>query len=170
MKNNVVNLLLMSTLAIPMISYSETNITLNFQGNIKAASCNITGGNNINIDLKRLPIDLFNTPQSGSEWKNFNIDLTDCSSVINQVKLTFSGTTDSADINSLYKNQGTAKNIAVQLETADGTTPLGHQKILIAPVTNQTATIPLRTRAFSTEGNVIPGSISANITATIVYL
>ncbi|MEY0232485.1 fimbrial protein [Providencia manganoxydans] len=161
---------LISIITVSVASHAATNINLTFNGNIKAASCNITGGNNINIDLKRLPIDLFNTPQSGSEWKNFSINLTDCSSSIDQVKLTFSGTADSSDINSLYKNQGTAQNIAVQLETEDGTAPLGNQKVLIAPVANQTATIPLRTRAFSSAGNVIPGSISANITATIIYL
>ncbi|MCW2256704.1 minor fimbrial subunit [Providencia alcalifaciens] len=170
MKKILINLLLINSSVLPLISLAETNITLGFSGNIKAASCNITGGNNINIDLNRIPVDLFNTPQSGSEWNDFNINLTDCSSSINQVKLTFSGTADTGDINSLYKNQGTANNIAIQLQNGDGSSPLGNQKTLTANVTNQVATIPLRVRAFSVAGNAIPGSISANITATITYL
>ncbi|EKT57153.1 fimbrial protein [Providencia burhodogranariea] len=170
MKKPLISLLLIHISLIPLTSKAETNITLDFSGNIKAASCNITGGNNINIDLERIPVDLFNTPQSGSEWHDFNINLTNCSSSINQVKLTFSGAADTGDLDSLYKNQGTATNIAVQLQNGDGSIPLGNQKILTASVTNQEATIPLRTRAFSVSGNAIPGSISANITATITYL
>ncbi|EEG85721.1 hypothetical protein PROPEN_02529 [Proteus penneri ATCC 35198] len=39
----------------------------------------------------------------------FYITFTDCSTAINQISVTFSGISDAADINSLYKNQGTAK-------------------------------------------------------------
>ncbi|MEX6382914.1 fimbrial protein [Providencia hangzhouensis] len=64
----------------------------------------------------------------GSNWNTFNISLNNCSSFINQVKLTFTGTADTADAASLYKNQGTAKNLAVQLQNGNGTTALGNQK------------------------------------------
>lgn len=170
MKSHFDYLLLILISSLVTISQADTNINLSFNGNIKAASCNITGGENINIDLKKLPNDLFNAPKSGSEWKNFDINLKECSSVINQIKITFSGAADTNNIDSLYKNQGSARNIAVQLETADGGTPLGNKKTVVAAVSNQTAKVSLRTRAFSATGNVSPGSISANITATIVYL
>ncbi|BBG60846.1 MULTISPECIES: fimbrial protein [Providencia] len=156
------------------ISYqaiAASTINLNFTGNIKAATCNISGGSNINIDLNKLPAGLFNAAKSGSSWTAFNISLNNCSTYINQVRLTFTGTADAADINSLYKNQGTATNIAIQLQNSSGTTPLGNNKVLLVPLNNQTTiNIPLRTRAFSSVGNVVPGSISANITATITYL
>ena len=163
--------MLASGLLISLPSFSASIVTLNFKGNIKAATCNISGGSNIDIDLKRMPVDLFNQPQSGSDWKEFNIDMNNCSSYVNQIVLTFSGTTDTNNIDSLYKNMGTAQNIAVQLESGDGMTPLGNQKVLRVPLASQNSiSIPLRTRAYSAIGNASPGTVSANITATITYL
>ncbi|WP_272666059.1 fimbrial protein [Providencia sp. PROV174] len=171
MKNFIHSLLIINSLIASFYTYAEDNVILNFTGNIKAATCNISGGNNIDIDLKRLPIDIFNGAQTGSDWRNFDIHLNNCSSFINQIKLTFAGTADTADTTSLYKNLGTAQNIAVQLQSGDGATPLGNQKILQVPLNGQSdVAIPLRTRAVSMAGNVVAGSISANITATITYL
>ncbi|EMT6576303.1 fimbrial protein [Providencia sp. PROV130] len=171
MKNLMHSLLIINSLIASFYTYAEDNVILNFTGNIKAATCNISGGNNIDIDLKHLPIDIFNGVQTVSDWRNFDIHLNNCSSFINQIKLTFAGTADTADTTSLYKNLGTAQNIAVQLQSGDGATPLGNQKILQVPLNGQSdIAIPLRTRAVSMAGNVVAGSISANITATITYL
>nr|WP_314265921.1 fimbrial protein [uncultured Moellerella sp.] len=171
MKIKFIDCLVIFLLSTSLVVYAEDNLTLNFSGNIKAATCNISGGSNIDIDLKQLPINIFNNINTGSEWKMFNIELNNCSNFINQVKLTFTGTADSADIDSLYKNVGTAKNIALQLQSADGRAVLGNQKILQVPINGQSSiSIPLRTRAFSAGGNATPGSISSNITATITYL
>ncbi|WP_272517698.1 MULTISPECIES: fimbrial protein [unclassified Providencia] len=165
------NLLLLSSLIFSGNSFAASTVTLNFIGNIRAATCNITGGNNIDIDLKNISADVFRNASSGSNWNTFNISLNNCSSFINQVKLTFTGTADTADVASLYKNQGTAKNLAVQLQNGNGTTALGNQKVLQVPTNGQAnINIPLRTRAFSSLGNATPGTISANITATITYL
>ncbi|AXH63185.1 MULTISPECIES: fimbrial protein [Providencia] len=171
MKKTILTLLTINILSQPLLVNAADTVTLNFTGNIKAATCNISGGNNIDIDLKRLPIDIFNSAQTGSDWKNFDIHLNNCSSFINQIKLTFAGTSDAADMNSLYKNLGTAQNIAVQLQSGDGATPLGNLKTLQVPLNGQSdIAIPLRARAFSMAGNVVAGSISANVTATITYL
>ncbi|MEY1197450.1 fimbrial protein [Providencia rettgeri] len=171
MKTISKNLLLLSSLIFSGNLFAASTVTLNFTGNIRAATCNITGGNNIDIDLKNISADVFRNASSGSSWNTFNISLNNCSSFINQVKLTFTGTADTADTASLYKNQGTAKNLAVQLQNGNGTTALGNQKVLQVPTNGQAnINIPLRTRAFSSLGNATPGTISANITATITYL
>ncbi|WP_272672745.1 fimbrial protein, partial [Providencia sp. PROV158] len=86
------NLLLLSSLIFSGSLFAASTVTLNFTGNIRAATCNITGGNNIAIDLKTISADVFKNTNSGSPWKNFNISLNNCSSFINQVKLTFTGT------------------------------------------------------------------------------
>lgn len=52
MKIIVNNLILLSSLIISGNLFAASTVTLNFTGNIKAATCNITGGNNIDIDLK----------------------------------------------------------------------------------------------------------------------
>ncbi|MEY1183353.1 fimbrial protein, partial [Providencia rettgeri] len=116
MKKISKNLLLLSSLIFSGNLFAASTVTLNFTGNIRAATCNITGGNNIDIDLKNISADVFRNASSGSNWNTFNISLNNCSSFINQVKLTFTGTADTADAASLYKNQGTAKNLAVQLQ------------------------------------------------------
>lgn len=171
MKITPKNLLLLSGLIFSGNLFAASTVTLNFTGNIRAATCNITGGNNIDIDLKNISADVFRNASSGSNWNTFNISLNNCSSFINQVKLTFTGTADTADVASLYKNQGTAKNLAVQLQNGNGTTALGNQKVLQVSTNGQAnINIPLRTRAFSSLGNATPGTISANITATITYL
>lgn len=171
MKITPKNLLLLSSLIFSGNLFAASTVTLNFTGNIRAATCNITGGNNIDIDLKNISADVFRNASSGSNWNTFNISLNNCSSFINQVKLTFTGAADTADVASLYKNQGTAKNLAVQLQNGNGTTALGNQKVLQVSTNGQAnINIPLRTRAFSSLGNATPGTISANITATITYL
>lgn len=158
-------------LCIPLIANAGDTVYLKFTGNIKAATCNLTAGNSVDIDLNTWPADSFYSAQSGTDWKPFTLELKDCSSFINSVRLTFTGTGDSTDITSLYKNNGTATNIAIQLQSGDGATPLGNSKVLTIPTNGQPlVSIPLRTRAFSSLGNGTSGTLSANITATITYL
>ncbi|HIE0436245.1 TPA: fimbrial protein [Proteus mirabilis] len=164
--------LLITTIGISFFSSAGSTVTLQFSGNIKAATCNVSGSKNINIDLKQMPESLFNKVNSSSVWNDFSIKLIDCSPGVNQVKLTFSGTPDNADVNNLYKNEGTAKNIAVQLQNknSNGEIPLGNGKNLYIAVNGKpSVTVPLRTRAFSKLGNATPGTVSAKITATLIY-
>lgn len=164
-------LLALLFLNISITAYAANTVYLKFTGNIKAATCNLSTGNNVDMDLTTIPLDTFYSGTKASDWKPFTIELKDCSSFINSVRLTFTGTADSADIASLYKNSGTATNIAIQLQSGDGATPLGNTKILTVPTNGQPlVSIPLRTRAFSSLGNGTAGSLSANITATITYL
>lgn len=168
MKKMLAILLLLN---ITITAYAADTVYLKFTGNIKAATCNLSAGNNIDVDLTNIGLDSFISAQGASPWKTFNIELKDCSAYINNVKLTFTGTGDNADINSLYKNSGTATNIAIQLQSGDGTTPLGNTKALTVPTNGQSlVSVPLRTRAFSSLGNGTAGTLSANITATITYL
>lgn len=163
--------LLITTIGISFFSSAGSTVTLQFSGNIKAATCNVSGSKNINIDLKQMPESLFNKVNSSSVWNDFNIKLIDCSPGVNQVKLTFSGTPDNADVNNLYKN-GDGKNIAVQLQNknSNGEIPLGNGKNLYIAVNGKpSVTVPLRTRAFSKFGNATPGTVSAKITATLIY-
>ncbi len=166
-----VSYFILTVLSLLSPSYAGDKITLNFTGNIKLATCDVSGPTNIDIDLNKMPVDLFNTAQSGSDWKPFTIKLINCPLVINQIKVTFTGTADSADINSLYKNSGSAQNIAIQLENEDGSVKLGNNKFLLIDALNRPETeFTLKTRAFSQNGSATPGSVSANVTATFIYL
>lgn len=164
-------LLTLLFLNISITAYAADTVYLKFTGNIKAATCNLSTGNNLDVDLTSIPLDTFYSGTKASDWKPFTIELKDCSSFINNVKLSFTGTADNVDVASLYKNSGTATNIAIQLQSGDGATPLGNAKMLTVPTNGQPlVSIPLRTRAFSSLGNGTAGTLSANITATITYL
>lgn len=171
MKNYITSSILVLNLTIFSQAVAANNVTLNFTGNIKASPCIVSGSNPINIDLNTVYAGTFNEVQTASEWKNFNIRLTNCSSNMSKITLTFSGEADNADLNSLYKNKGTATNLAVQLQGGIDGQPLGNQKKLEVTMSNQTSIdVPLKVRAFSVSGGVTPGTILANITSTITYL
>lgn len=171
MKMIINKLFLINALIISSPSLASDNVNLNFIGNIRVATCNISNGDNVNVDLKNIPATNFEQANSGSNWNDFYITFTDCSTAINQISVTFSGVSDTADVNSLYKNQGTAKNIAVQLENGPGSIKLGNQKSLVVTLGGLTdVRLWLRTRAFSPSGKGMPGTISAKVTANIVYL
>ncbi|UNH41779.1 type 1 fimbrial protein [Moellerella wisconsensis] len=163
--------LLIICFLMSFLSFGSDRINLKFSGDIKASTCNISNGANINIDLKNIPAITFEKLNSFSAWSYFSIDLNNCSSAINQVKITFTGISAPEDVNSLYRNQGTAKNIAVQLENNTGKIQLGNKKSLNVSINGKdNVKILLRTRAFSKSGNGMPGTISAKITANIIYL
>ncbi|SUC20023.1 fimbrial subunit [Proteus vulgaris] len=171
MKKRVSSFILINIFLISFLSKASDNITLNFSGNIRVSTCNISNGSNINVDLKNIPAAKFEKANTSSEWNNFYINFTNCSTAINQIHLTFSGVADTADANSLYKNQGSAKNIAVQLENGTGTVKLGNKQSLVLTLNGKTdVNLWLRTRAFSPLGKGMPGTISAKVTANIVYL
>ncbi|EMT6384707.1 type 1 fimbrial protein [Providencia rettgeri] len=150
---------------------AANNVTLNFSGNIKASPCTVSSGNSMQIELNTIYVGTLKDIQTASEWKNFNISLINCSSNMTQVSLTFSGEPDSSDVNNLYKNLGTAKNLAIQLQGGLDNTPLGNQKKLNVALNNQkNIDIPLKVRAYTVTGNVTSGTILANITSTITYL
>lgn len=125
MEKIINQLFLINALIISPISWASDSVNLNFTGNIRIATCNVSSGDNINVDLKNIPAANFEKANSASSWNMFNIEFQNCSTAINQIKLTFSGISDVADSSSLYKNQGSAENIAVQLENWTGTIKLG---------------------------------------------
>lgn len=154
----------------PTVNASSV-VTLNFTGNIKAATCNIVNENPFVVDFQKISAKKFISPKSASTWKNFNISLNNCSTYINKINLRFSGQSDDVNINSLYKNQGTAKNIAIELQNGSNSEPLGNSKTLEVSLYGlSSVNIPLRARAYSELGGGTPGSISANVTVTITYL
>lgn len=171
MKVYTASALLAFNLAVGFHAVAANNVILNFTGNIKASPCSVSNLNPISIDLNTIYAGTFNDVQTGSEWKSFNIKLINCSSNMSQVTLTFTGESDNADVNSLYKNQGTATNLAVQLQGGIDGKPLGNQQKMTVSMSNQTSIdIPLKVRAYSLSGGVMPGTILANITSTITYL
>lgn len=104
---------------------------------------------------------------AASAWHDVTLSLTACPVGTSKVTATFTGTADSTGY---YKNQGTAKNIQLQLQDSSGNTLNTGAKRNV-PVSDATysADFPLRVRALSVNGQATQGSINAVINVTYTY-
>ncbi len=71
MKNIINKLFLINVLIISSTSWASDSVNLNFTGNIRVATCNISNGDNVNVDLKNIPAANFEQANSGSNWNDF---------------------------------------------------------------------------------------------------
>lgn len=150
-------------------------VTLNITGNVVASPCDVSASSeNMTIDLgggKDLQTADLNAAGSSSPWVPITVSLENCPAGTSSVTATFHGTSDAADVDTLYSNTGTATNVAVQLE-GKLEEPYGNGKtstITIADATDGKPTWDLQTRAFSKSGGVTPGTISSVITMSFAY-
>ena len=150
-------------------AYAADNVIVSFTGNIQQASCTVDGPTNIPVDLGTLQATSLAAAGSSSPWIPFSLILNNCPNGLLTATATFTGTPDSQDINSMYKNTGTSNPLAVQLQSGDGTLALGNNKTWQRQVTGSTVTYDLRTRAYSGAGAVNPGTIGAIVLATFTY-
>ncbi|MEB5959750.1 type 1 fimbrial protein [Enterobacter sichuanensis] len=150
-------------------------VTLNITGNVVASPCEVSAASqNMTIDLgggEDLQTADLNAAGSSSSWVPVTVSLENCPAGTSSVTATFHGTADAADPETLYSNTGTATNVAVQLE-GSAEEPYGDGKtstISIADAADGKPTWSLKTRAFSKNGSVTPGTISSVITMTFAY-
>uniref|UniRef100_S0DET5 Putative fimbrial protein n=1 Tax=termite gut metagenome TaxID=433724 RepID=S0DET5_9ZZZZ len=145
-------------------------VTLNITGNVVASPCQIASDSvtkNVNLGSTIQASDL-QTAASGSSWVNFTIDLVSCPAGTTSATMTMHGTADTNSTGDLYKNTGTATNLAVQLQTQAGG-QMGDGKTLSGTLANNAYSYTMRARAYSTSGGVKPGTVSSVVTATFVY-
>lgn len=157
---------------VSTFAHAADPVTLNITGNVVASPCEISADSkNMNIDLGKgmnLQSSVLNGEGSSSEWVPFSVSLVNCPAGTSSVTATFHGTSDENDVETLYSNTGTAENVAVQLEGV-ASEPYGNGKTSTLSIASAAAVWKLQTRAYSTAGNVTPGSISSVITMSIAY-
>ncbi|VFS86539.1 P pilus assembly protein, pilin FimA [Kluyvera cryocrescens] len=84
-----------------------------------------------------------------------------------RVTASFSGTSDSTGY---YQNQGTAKNIQLELQDNSGNTlNTGATTSVQVDEASQSAHFPLQVRALSVNGGATQGTIQAVINVTYTY-
>lgn len=150
--------------------YAGDIVQINVTGNIVASPCHIDASNmtqTINLG-DELQTSALNSPSSATAWKDFSIKLTDCPAGTSQVVAVFHGTPDEEDP-SFYKNAGTSKNLAVELDSQGGAHILKDGFTLNSPINNGLAEYKLSTRARTKSGGVTPGTISTTITVDFSY-
>lgn len=145
-------------------------VSINVTGNIIASPCEIkSDSSNIAVDLGQniQATDLLH-PGDASPWVPLDVNLINCPAATTKATILFQGTADSVNPADMYRNTGTATNLAVQLQGAGGQ-PFGNGQSFTGTIVNNAYSYHLRARAFTQNGNVTPGTISSVVTATFTY-
>lgn len=168
--------LIFSTLYMAAIAYAlpsqAADTTMTMTATVVASPCTVDsdsitktialdGGNGLQAkDLQ--------TAGATSAWVDFDINLKDCPAGTTQAVMTFSGTADDDDAAN-YKNTGTAKNIAVQLNEKGSGNQLSNGIAWTRDITSGTAQYSMSARAYTKNGGTTPGTVQAVVTASFTY-
>lgn len=147
-------------------------VTLNIKGKIVAAPCQVSSDSIVKTisltDPQGIRASSLYTPGSATEWVTFDFNIERCPPGTITATMQLSGNADSAGPDDLYQNTGSAGNIAIQLQTAEGL-PLGKDKTLSGTIVNNQYRYRLRARAYSPQGGATPGTINAAVTVTFTW-
>ncbi len=159
----------MGMLSAPMV-YAGASVSVNVTGSIVTPTCTVdTTSTNQTVELgSPLKADL-TTAGTGGDWKDFNLLLSNCSSIVTKVKTTFTGTVDPTNSTYFY-NTGTAANVALQLADKTKAITLSHNSTLTVNVdTSHNATIELNARIYSYGSGVDVGTFKSAVTVAFEY-
>lgn len=145
-------------------------VTLNITGNVIASPCQVSSDSiTKSVDLgQNIQASSLQTAGSATDWVNFDINLNSCPAGTTVAIMTMHGTADLLNPADMYRNTGTATNLAVQVQSQAGE-QLGNAKTISGTIANNAYTYKLRARAYTQNGSVMPGSISSVVTATFEY-
>lgn len=158
--------LLAGLLAAFITPAHSADVTITVNGRVVAKPCTIATPT-ANVTLEELYTFNMISPGATSAWHDVILDLTNCPVGTSTVTATFSGTADSTGY---YQNQGTARNIQLELQDEDGTT-LNNGTLKTLPVddASQATRFPLKVRALTVNGGVTQGTIQAVINVTYTW-
>ncbi len=146
---------------------SAADVTITVNGQVRAQPCTITTPD-ADVELGVMTVSSMSTANATSEWKEINLNLTQCPVGTSQVTATFSGTSDGTG--NYFLNAGDAGNIAVQLADSNGNN-LKNGAALIRTVddTSRSTQFALQARAISPSGGATRGTISSIINVTYTW-
>lgn len=150
------------------ITYAN-NASIKIEGRVLPAPCTVNGDTvKKTISFNQTEARSLSEAGTGGEWNKFSLELDDCPAYLNYAIATFSGTPDEDDPN-MYKNNGDASNVALQL--ADDTTTYGDgssMTISIDPVTHK-GIFMLSARMYTPKGNVGKGTFNSVVGVNFTY-
>lgn len=168
-KNTV---LCMAAIGMSYSALAADNAKLNITGTIKASPCTVVAdsGGNINVDLGSDIQATSLSAKTGSTWKPVVMHLKDCPPSTSSVTAAFSGT-QADEETGLYKNTGDAGKVQIELQDAVLNQRVGNGGTMVTPVVSATsdATFNLRARAYSSTGDVTPGSVIGTVQVAFTY-
>lgn len=110
--------IVITMLSLVMASTAQAQAKVNLNGSLLVGTCSVTAGsNNQTVDLGNYQASQFNAVGDVSSWKQFDIVLENCSSLVTKIDFGFGGTKEGTNY---YKidNAGTAgvaKGLAIHL-------------------------------------------------------
>ncbi|WP_052284943.1 fimbrial protein [Kluyvera genomosp. 1] len=149
---------------------ADDPVPVNVYGNVIASACNISDESvyqqvNLGDEISNLKL---KTAGTATDWVDFHIKLVDCPSATTKAVMTFHGDEDESNPDDMYRNSGSAKNVAVQVQSLEGD-KLGDGKSITGNIVNNAYTYNLHARVYTPQGNASSGTIEAVVTATFVY-
>ena len=148
----------------PALWAADVTITVN--GKVVAKPCTVST-TNANVELGDLYTFSLLSAGSASAWHSVALELSNCPVGTSRVIASFSGT---ADATGYYQNQGTAKNIQLELQDDGGNTlNTGATTTVTVEEASQSARFPLKVRALSVNGGATQGTIKTVINVTYTY-
>ncbi|MGP3121119.1 fimbrial protein [Serratia nevei] len=142
------------------------DVTITVKGRLVAKPCTVSTPSET-VDLGDLFTLNFVKAGSSSAWHPVTLKLINCPIGTSRVTAKFTGTTDNTGY---YKNEGKATNLQLELQDTSGNNlNNGKTKVVNVNDSTQSASLPLRIRALSVNGNAKQGSIQAVINVTYTY-
>lgn len=156
----------------PLFAHAAGDMdVISITGKITASSCKVDSDSlNVPVQLgDKISSNDLSKANSATPWVAFHLKVINCPAVTTKATVTFSGKADTDNPESMYSNDGAAKNVAIELQGEQGET-LGNGKSLTGTVaTDHTYTFDLQARVYSAAGNATAGDISSAVTATFTY-
>ncbi|WP_250625682.1 fimbrial protein [Pinirhizobacter soli] len=148
------------------------SVGFNLTGTINEPTCDWSLGSD-DRQVALAPIASKDLPASGAaKFTEFALSLEKCSSSITQARFTFTGTSE-PKAPPRFQNTGDATGVAVELQSADGTTvgANGVGNVRTQAVTGGAAELKLKAGYWRILGEpVVAGSVAAVAAVTVEYL
>lgn len=158
------NRFLPAILLINSFELNANDVVITVTGRVVALPCTVDT-TQLTLDLGQIYASTLAQPGSSGAWVNGTIRLSNCPDITSGVTASFSGQQG----NSFYKNNGTARNVDIQLQSISGVN-LSNGSFLQVPVSLQkNAELPIRARVYSAHGNASDGTIQGTINVTYTY-
>jgi len=139
--------------------------TIYVNGSVTAQPCTISR-TQMTVNLGDIYTSTLVGAGASTPWVPFTLNLTACPDGTNAVTAVFSGVTDS---NGNFSNQGTAGDMAVQLQTLSGQQLSSGSSLQTAVDQSQNASFSLQARAITPGGNPTSGTLQSAINITYTW-
>lgn len=155
-----------------MMSNAVQAANLNISGTVVANPCTVdTGSVSQYVDFQQVHKSQLIDVGSSTDWKSFQVKLTNCPEATEKATVTFSGTPAPEAPLTMFANASTATNVAVQMAPdAVRTQFLGNGSTMVVDIDAQhNAVYNLAGRLVSVNGSAGPGDFSSIVLMNFTY-